>query len=217
MVAQHAKGQNFMGRLMSLFDWQFVQMRRYGGIIGVALLVPVLSACVTVEGTNALVDPTTFEREVLNQTLQGLGVIDREVKDDLETPRAPLVLPKSTASLPAPTESNRAELPTDSDSVQIDLTGLTEEDLRRLRDARVVDLRSLSGRPLTEAETRQLTARMSADRLQASGKRPLFLPPDRYFTTINSVDLVCLAANGDLVPLDDPRCPPEIRAALQGN
>ncbi len=206
-----------MNRLTSLFDTRLVQMRRFAGVAGVALLVPLLSACVTVEGTNALVDPSTFEREVMNETLQGLGVIEREEKEDLSTPRAPLVLPNQTASLPQPTDRNNDGLPEDSDSVQIDLTGISEADLVRLRNARVVDLRSLSGRPLTEAETRQLTARMNAERLAGSGKRPLFLPPDRYFTTINSVDLVCLAANGDLVPLSDPRCPPEIRAALQNN
>ncbi len=206
-----------MNGLLGLFGIQFVKMRWFANIAGVVLLVPVLAACVTVEGTNALVDPSTFEREVMNETLRGLGVIGREEKEEISTPRAPLVMPNETATLPRPIERNSDGLPQDSDTVQIDLTGITEEELIRLRNARVVDLRSLGGRPLTEAETRQLTARMTADRLNASTKRPLYLPPDRYFTTINSVDLICLAANGDLVPLTDPRCPPEIRAALQNN
>ncbi len=217
MVGAALKRQKFMDRLMTSFDMQTGQLRRYAGMAGAGLLVMVLSACVTVEGTNALVDPATFEREVMNETLQGLGLIEREQKEDLSTPRAPLVMPGKNASLPTPVTPNTDALPQDSDAVQIDLSGISEEDLRRLRNARVVDLRSLSGRPLTEAETRRLTARMTADRLQGDGKRPLYLPPDRYFTTINSVDLVCLAANGDLVPLTDPRCPPEIRAALQNN
>ncbi len=191
------------------------KIMRIPRLIALAMMLPFLAACTTVEGTNAFVDPSTFEREVMSETLRGLGVLDRDEKDSLDTPRAPLVLPKQTASLPPPTEANTDELPEDSDTVQIDVTGMSEEMLSRLRNARVVDLRTLSGRPLTVAETRQLTARMTADRLQ-SGPRPLYLPPDTYFTKVNDQDLVCLAQNGDLVPLDDPRCPPAIRAALQG-
>jgi hypothetical protein len=108
-----------------------------------------------------------------------------------------------------------ALLPVDSGKVQIDSTGLTEEDIKRLRNARVVDLRTLSGRPLTDVEARQLTARMKAARLK-SGPRPLYLPPEEYFTTVKGQDLVCLAKNGDLVPLTDASCPPEIRKALSG-
>ena len=93
------------------------------------------------------------------------------------------------------------------------MTGLTEEELKRLRNARVVDLRTVSGRPLTEDETRQLTARMPAARLKA-GPRPLYLPPEEYFTTVNGTDLVCAAPDGTLVTLDDKRCPEEIRRAL---
>ena len=187
------------------------------GVVAAVIALPVLAACTTVEGTNAFVDPSTFEREVMSETLRGLGVLDREEKDGIETPRAPLVLPKQTASLPAPTENNAKDLPEDSDTVQIDVTGISEEMLARLRNARVVDLRSLSGRPLTETETRQLTAKMTADRLKSGGTRALYLPPDSYFTKVDNQDLVCLAANGELVPLTDPRCPPAIRAALQGN
>ncbi|UJQ95875.1 hypothetical protein [Mariluticola halotolerans] len=175
-----------------------------------------LSACTTVEGTNALVDASTFEREVANQTLQGLGMMPKEKKPMIETPRAPLVLPKDKNALPPPTEETAGLLPEDSDKVQIDASNLTEDELRRLRNARVVDLRSVSGRPLTETESRQLTARMTAARLKAkASSRPLFLPPDEYFTTVGGQDLVCLAENGDLVTLDDPACPPELRAALQ--
>lgn len=193
---------------------------RRTGFVATALFVAFgLGACTTVEGTNALVDAQTFEREVANETLQGLGMLPRKGKPSIKSARAPLVLPKDTASLPSPRKSDTADLlPEDSDKVQIDVTNLTEEDLRRLRNARVVDLRTYAGRPLTEAETKQLTARMTAARLKAKkSSRPLYLPPDDYFTTISGQDLICLAANGDLVPLDDSACPPEIRAALQGN
>ncbi len=189
--------------------------KRLASFVGIGLILSFVSACTTVEGTNAFVDAETFEREVMSETLRGLGVLEREEKPEISSPRARLVMPNQNASLPPPTESNMSALPEDSDTVQIDMTNLTEEDLRRLRNARVVDLRSISGRPLTEDETRQLTARMAGARVVRDGRRPLYLPPERYFTTVNSVDLVCLAPNGDLVPLDDPACPPEIRAALQ--
>ena len=190
---------------------------RIAGFAGIILLLSVVSACTTVEGTNAFVDAGTFEREVMSETLRGLGILEREQKPPIESPRAPLVLPSQSDNLPAPTQSRRDALPEDSDSVQIDMTGISNEDLSRLRNARVVDLRTLAGRPLTEAETRQLTARMTATQIRNNGVRPLYLPPERYFTTVNSVDLVCLAPNGELVPLDDPTCPAEIGAALQSN
>ena len=145
------------------------------------LLALGLGACTTVEGTNALVDFGTFEREVATETLKGLGVIERENKETIKVPRSPLVLPKDKSSLPAPTVAKTGLIPEDSDRVQIDTSGLTEEDIIRLRNARVVDLRALSGRPLTEVESRQLTARMKAARIAISQnvKRPLYLPPDR--------------------------------------
>ncbi len=183
------------------------------------VLVVGLGGCVTVEGTNALVNIETFEREVATETLKGVGVLEREKKEVLKTPRAPLALPKDNSMLPPPTVANTALLPEDSDSVQIDASGLTEEDIKRLRNARVVDLRTLSGRPLTEAESRKLIARMQAARVEISQNvaRPLYLPADEYFTVMGDVNLICLAENGDLVSLNDPRCPPEIRAALQNN
>lgn len=188
-------------------------------ILSAALVLPVaLAACTTVEGTNALTDPATFEREVMSSTLVGLGVLEKpDAKDETNERRGPLVLPKQTASLPAPTQSRVAELPKDSDRVQIDTSSLTEQDLQNLRNARVVDLRSTSGRPLTEAEARQLTARMrAANMAQRSGQtdRPLYLPPDEYFTTIGGSQMVCKAANGELVAIDDKRCPEEIRKAI---
>jgi len=196
---------------------RFPTMPRYSGFAGALVLLAILSACTTVEGTNAFVDAGTFEREVMSETLRGLGVLEREQKQPLETPRAPLVLPIQTASLPTPTDGNQDMLPQDSDNVQIDVSNISDADLARLRNARVVDLRTLSGRPLTETETRRFTAKMNADSRLANADRPLYLPPERYYTTINSVDLVCLAPNGDLVQLDDPACPAEIRAALQTN
>lgn len=173
-----------------------------------------LSACTTTEGTNAMSDFTTFEREVMTSTLVSFGVIDKTAKEETNQRRAPLVLPKKTASLPAPVAASKAVLPEDSDRVQIDTTGLTEDDLRRLRNARVVDLRTLDGRPLTEVEARQLTARMTAARLSPTA-RPIYLPPEEYFTVVGGKEMICLAPNGDLVPLSDKSCPPEIRKALE--
>lgn len=186
------------------------------GLLAAALLLALaVSACTTTEGTNAMTDFGTFEREVMTSTLQGLGMVDRVEKEETNTRRAPLVLPKQTASLPAPAADTTSDLlPADSNNVQIDTAGLSEEDLKRLRNARVVDLRTLSGRPLTDVEARQLTARMTAAQLKA-GPRPLYLPPDEYFTVVGGKDMVCLAKNGDLVPLTDKSCPEEIRKALQ--
>jgi hypothetical protein len=185
------------------------------GLIVLALLAPVtLAACTTTEGTNALTDIGTFEREVAIETMKGMGMMEREEKPDPSV-RAPLVLPKS-ASLPAPQEETKvAMLPADSDKVEIDTSNLSDEDLRRLRNARVVDLRTIAGRPLTDAESKQLTARMKAGRISVTGgERPIYLPPEEYFTTVGGKDLVCLAKDGQLVPVNDPACPPEVRKAL---
>ena len=186
-----------------------------GGLLTVGLVLGLgLSACTTTEGTNALSDVGTFEREVLTETMKGMGMLEREEKPEVVERRGPLVLPKS-AALPAPqADSKTAELlPEDSSRVQIDTSNISEADLKRLRNARVVDLRTLNGRPLTEVETKQLTARMTAAKLKG-GPRPLYLPPEEYYTTVKGQDLVCLAANGELVPLTDKSCPPEVRKAL---
>ena len=196
-------------------------MRRAGfrtcvaGLLGAAGFAG-LSACTTIEGTNALTSFDTFEREVGQETLKGLGVIEREEKEMIHTARAPLVLPKSGTAVSVPTdeEDQSLLLPEDSDKVQIDASGLSEAELTQLRNIRVVDLRSVSGRPLTDAESQQLTARMVAARVRPESQRPLYIPPDEYFSTRGGQDLVCLAENGDLVTLEDPACPPEIRAAL---
>ncbi len=174
-----------------------------------------LSACTTIEGTNAMTDFGTFEREVMTSTLQGLGAVPQEEKEQTASRRAPLVIPRSTNALPAPQPSSAGAIPVDSNAPQIDTAGLSEDDLRRLRNARVVDLRTLSGRPLTEEESRQLTAQMSAQRLPGRTGRSLYVPPDEYFfTTARGEDLICLATNGDLVSVNDAACPPAIRRAL---
>ena len=194
-------------------------LARLPGLLAIALLPLCLAACTTVDGTNALASPEAFEDGVLNSTAQGLGLIPSKVKDPIGNPRAPLVLPKDASSLPAPqAESAVAMLPKDSSAVQIDAASLTEADLVRLRNAKVIDLRSLSGRPLTAAETQKLTARMIAAKMSVSvnGERPLYLPPEEYFTVVGGQNLVRLASSGDLVPLSDPKCPPEIRKALGG-
>jgi hypothetical protein len=187
------------------------------GLAGLGLLLTIaLGACTTVEGTNALTDIGTFEREVMTSTAVGVGLVPQgEGKED-PTMRAPLALPRDMASLPAPTQSVAAQLPQNSNAPQIDVAGLSEQDLQRLRNARVVDLRSTSGRPLTEAEARALTARMSAAgmNVSTSAQRPLYLPPDRYYTVVGGRDMVCQASDGSLVPLNDARCPQEIRAAI---
>lgn len=190
------------------------------GVASIALLLAIgLGACTTVEGTNAFVNFDTFEREVATETLKGLGMLERENKETIKTARAPLVLPKDPRAIPQPTQENVHLIPEDSDKVRIDASGLTQDDLSRLRRARIVDLRSISGRPLTDEESIKLTARMRAANIDYSRNtsRPLYLPPDEYFTTVNDQELICLAENGDLVPLDDPACPAEIRDALQGN
>jgi hypothetical protein len=186
------------------------------GLLSLALAAALaLSGCTTTEGTNAMGDFGTFEREVMTETLVGLGGIPREQKQEPKTPRAPLVLPKDSTSLPAPTtKTAEAQLPEDSDKVQIDASGLSDADIARLRNARVVDLRTLSGRPLTDSEAMKLTANMTAARLKP-GARPLYLPPDEYFTTVAGTELVCAAKNGDLVPLDSKDCPEEIRKAMK--
>lgn len=179
-----------------------------------------LGACTTIEGANALTDFGTFEREVLNTTARGVGLIPGETpKEDLTAARAPLVLPRNQAALPAPTQATTSQLPADSSKVQIDTANLTAADIENLRNARVVDLRSLSGRPLTEAEINQMTARMRAANMQVTGNaaRPLYLPPAEYFTRVGDAQLVCRAPNGELVSLRDDRCPAEIRSALQSS
>lgn len=177
-----------------------------------------LGACTTIEGANALTDFGTFEREVLNSTARGVGLIPgEEAKQDITSARAPLVLPRDQAALPAPTQAVSSQLPVDSSRVQVDTANLTAADIENLRNARVVDLRSLSGRPLTEAEILQMTTRMRAANIQVTGNanRPLYLPPAEYFTRVGDAQLVCRAANGELVSLRDNRCPADIRRALQ--
>lgn len=187
------------------------------GLLSLALILPVaLAGCTTTEGTNALSDVATFERDVAIDTMQGMGMMDRAKKDENIQPRGPLVLPKD-ANLPPPvdekTDSAEALLPVDTNNPQIDASNLSPDDIKRLRNARVVDLHTLNGRPLTDAEAKQLAGKFAGARLQA-GARPLYLPPEEYFTTVKGKDTVCLAANGELVPLDDKACPPEVRKAL---
>jgi hypothetical protein len=46
-------------------------------------------------------------------------------------------------------------------------------------------------------------------------KRSIFVPPQEYFSvSTEHQDLVCLASNGDLVAVNDPSCPLQIRDAL---
>lgn len=196
-----------------------VSVAARAALAGLALAATLaLGACTTVEGTNALTDFGTFERDVMNTTARGIGLIPGEApKADLTQARAPLVLPRDGGNLPAPApQAATAQLPADSNTVRIDTASLSEADIARLRNARVVDLRSMSGRPLTAEEARALTARMTSSGMQVSttGSRPLYLPPDEYFTRVGDANLVCRASNGELVPVSDARCPEEVRRAL---
>ena len=172
-----------------------------------------LSACTTTEGTNAFTSPQTFETEVLDKTAQGLGLIPSPVKPDPTNVRGPLVLPRDTAVLPPPeTQTKVADLPVDSSQPQIDTNGLSQSDVDRLRHVRVVDVNTPDGRPLTAAELKSMTAKMKGYTLNS--KRSIFTPPEQYFSVAaGQKDLVCLAKNGDLVSVNDPNCPLEIRTA----
>ncbi|WP_147275972.1 hypothetical protein [Pelagibacterium lacus] len=170
-----------------------------------------LSACTTVEGTNALVDPLTFEREVMRSTLQGVGMVPGEEKPMVSGQRSPLVLPASGVTPPPPGTST-AVIPTDSNTAALNTAGLTTADLQALRSGRVISADALSGRPLTEAEARQLAARAAAQ--NANTQRNIYLPPADYFQTINGRSLICQAPDGQLVSITDSRCPAEVRASL---
>lgn len=188
--------------------------RRSVSLAAILLMAGGLAACTTTEGTNAFTDIATFEREVMTSTAQGIGLVPKSVKPDPTNIRGPLVLPKAGEALPAPTEDRTAELlPEDSSDVRIDTTGLTEADLSRLKRTKVVSLNTPDGRPLTAAELRILTGKMKDFRI--SKKRSIYTPPEEYFAiTANQQDYVCLAPNGELVPVNDPACPAEIREAL---
>lgn len=193
-------------------------MRLIGIAGALSLFAVTLSACTTIEGTNALTDVGTFEREVGQETLKGLGMIPRENKAPIKTPRGFLALPKDGAAIPPPTqETDLAMIPTDRDKAKIDTTGLSAEDLQRIRSIVVFDGLAQSGRKLTDAEIAQVTKNVQAGRLRISrSSPPLWVPDQSYFTTsVNGQEAVCLAKNGDLVSLNDPACPPEVKAQMQ--
>lgn len=186
------------------------------------------TACTTVEGTNAFADGNTFEREVMKETLRGIGLIDREKKEVETNQRPKLVVPKNTAQLPLPGQVGVADLPQDSDRVDYDRTTLSEAQIQRLTRARVVeDTTFPKGRPLTAREYRILSERM-ADYLERrkqarTVRRELYQPPEEYLVTGSgqsgdeNKDLICLTTEDELVSIDDPKCPSDIRAALNQN
>ena len=188
--------------------------RRSAVLAAILLIGAGLSACTTTEGTNAFSDVGTFEREVMDTTAQGLGLIPAPVKPDPTNPRGPLVMPKDTANLPPPTTNTAvSELPVDSSQPKVDTTGLNSADVERIRHVRVVDVQTPDGRPMTQDELKKLTSKMKG--VQFNTKRSIFTPPEQYFTLSGGQqDLVCLAKSGDLVSVNDPACPPEIRKAL---
>jgi len=188
---------------------------RIAAFAAISLVSLGLSACTTTEGTNAFTSAQTFETEVMDKTAAGLGLIPQEVKPDPTNPRGPLVMPKDTKVLPPPEQSTQvaSQLPVDSAQPKVDTAGLSSADIERIRHVRVVDVNTPDGRPLTAAELQKLTSRMKA--YQLSSKRSIFTPPEQYFTlSAGQQDMVCLAKNGDLVSVNDPSCPLEIRKAL---
>jgi hypothetical protein len=187
---------------------------RIAAFAAIVLVATGLSACTTTEGTNAFTSAQTFETEVMDSTAQGLGLIPKPVKPDPTNPRGPLVIPRSTSVLPPPeTDTVTAQLPADNNQPQIDTAGMSSADVERLRHVRVVDVNTPDGRPLTAAELQKMTARMKGFTLNS--KRSIFTPPEQYFSlSAGQQDLVCLAKNGDLVSVNDPNCPIEIRNAL---
>ena len=188
---------------------------RIAAFAAISLVSLGLSACTTTEGTNAFTSAQTFETEVMDKTAAGLGLIPQEVKPDPTNPRGPLVMPKDTKVLPPPEQGTQvaSQLPVDSAQPKVDTAGLSSADIERIRHVRVVDVNTPDGRPLTAAELQKLTSRMKA--YQLSSKRSIFTPPEQYFTlSAGQQDMVCLAKNGDLVSVNDPSCPLEIRKAL---
>ncbi len=184
-------------------------------VAAMALVSLGLAACTTTEGTNAFTSAQTFENEVLDPAAAGIGLIPGPPpKPDPTNPRGPLVLPKDTSVLPPPTtDTTTAMLPADNGKPKVDTTGLSAADVDRLKHVRVVDLDTPDGRPLTAAELKQIIGKMKAFTL--SHTHSLFTPPEQYFSLDNNhQDLVCLAKNGDLVSVNDPACPVEIRNAL---
>jgi len=188
---------------------------RIAAFAAISLVSLGLSACTTTEGTNAFTSAQTFETEVMDKTAAGLGLIPQEVKPDPTNPRGPLVMPKDTKTLPPPEKDTQvaSQLPVDSAQPKVDTAGLSQTDIARIRHVRVVDVNTPDGRPLPAAELQKLTGKMKA--YQLSSKRSIFTPPEQYFTlSAGQQDMVCLAKNGDLVSVNDPNCPLEIRKAL---
>jgi hypothetical protein len=194
----------------------FDMTARRGAALAVMLLISAgLAACTTTEGTNAFTDPQTFEDEVINPAAAGIGLIPPPApKPDPTNPRGPLVMPKANTEVTAPTKDVvTAQLPADSAKPKIDLAGLSNDDLNRLKHVRVVDINTPDGRPLTAAELKQMTAKMKGYTL--ASKRSIFTPPEQYFSLVGGQqDFVCLAKNGNLVSVNDPSCPAEIRSTL---
>ena len=192
-----------------------VTARRSLAVAALLLVSAGLSACTTTEGTNAFTSADTFEHEVLDTTAAGVGLIPGPPpKPDPTNPRGPLVMPKDTQSLPPPeTDTAAAMLPKDSGAPSINTSGLSKDQIDRLRNVRVVDINTPDGRPLTASELKQMIGKMQ--NYTISSKRSLFTPPEQYFSLDGGhQDFVCLSAGGNLVSVNDPSCPASIRNAL---
>jgi len=192
-----------------------VTVRRGAVLAAIVLIAAGLSACTTTEGTNAFTSAQTFEDEVLNPAADGIGLIPPPpAKPDPTNPRGPLVMPKANTVVPPPTKDTvTAQLPVDNGAPSVNTSGLSADDIARLKHVRVVDVNTPDGRPLTAAELKQMTAKMKG--FTYNSKRSIFTPPEQYFTLDGGQqDFVCLSKTGNLVPVNDPTCPVEVRNAL---
>ena len=69
--------------------------------------------------------------------------------------------------------------------------------------------------PVDDTKPKIDTTGLSAADIEHAKKRSIFTPPEQYFSLDNNQqDLVCLSKTGDLVSVNDPSCPVEIRNAL---
>ena len=158
------------------------------GLLTAGLLLGLgLSACTTTEGTNALSDIGTFEREVLTETMKGMGVHGARGEGGAPSAAARWFCPRPARCLRRTEASRRRAAAQDfdqrSDRHLQPLGGRPAAPAQRPGRRPAHPL----GPPLTDVEAKQLTARMTAAKLNG-GPRPLYLPPEEYFTTVKGQD-----------------------------
>jgi hypothetical protein len=155
-----------------------------------------LAACTTTEGTNAFSDIGTFEREVMSETLRGMACCSSASRRMRTSIRAA----RSCCPNPTPIFRRRHEK-TDTAEARcrsIRQQGADRRD-RNLSEADIAPAQGARGRPLRIVDGRPLTEEARQDHPQdeggkaSPGARPLYLPPEEYFTTVKGQDIVCLA------------------------